>query len=444
MNAREASFNILLKFEDTNKRLEDLINDAFSRGDFSPKDKKSIYNLSSGVVRHLSLIDWKIGLLFKGNYRKSLNKFKVIVRLAIYEIDFLDFIPTFATVNEYVNLAKSKLDKRSSAVVNGILRTYLRERGKFNPEKKFKFKETQLSVKYSIPEWMIKSWISLLGENETEALCQSFNMRPNFDLRINITKIKVNEFKEILDNNQIKYENSEYFSSIVKISDVQKIIQLNLFDKGYCSIQDESAFMITELLDLEDNDFILDACVAPGGKFTALLEKNIRNVTLVGSEINYERLKIVKKNCNRLDFNNYYLLQSDAIYPALKKKFDKIIIDAPCSGLGTIQKNPDIKWRRTQNEIEDFQKLQLQILDSSSKYVKQNGLLVYSTCTINREENEDVVEKFLLKNKDYSLIPPKNSLKKFIVNKNFLRTFPHMHQMDGSFAAIFKHTAVSS
>ncbi len=438
MNAREASYQIILKFEESNNRLEDLINNVFFRGTFSPKEKKSIYNLSSGVIRHLSLIDWKIGLLFKGNYKKSLNKFKVIVRLAIYEIDFLDFIPTFATVNEYVNLAKSKLDKRSSAVVNGILRTYLRERGKFNPEKKFKFKKTQLSVKYSIPEWMIESWIELLGEIETEALCQSFNNRPDFDVRINTKKIKVQEFKEILNNNQVTYNNSEFFPLIVKIIDVQKLIQLGLFDSGYCSVQDESAYLSTELLDQKKGDWILDACAAPGGKFTGILEKDIENVTLVGNEINNKRLSIIKKNSTRLGFDKILLLQSDAIKPALKKKFDKILIDAPCSGLGTIQKNPDIKWRRNQKEIEEFQNLQLRLLNSLSKFVKPNGFLIYSTCTINREENEDVIEEFLIKNKSFSLVPPKNSLKKFTVNKNFLRTFPHIHKMDGSFAAILK------
>lgn len=438
MNARQASFKILLKFEESNNRLEDLINDVFIKTNISPKEKKFIYNLSSGVIRHLSLIDWKIGLLFKGNYKKSLNKFKIIIRLAIYEIDYLDFIPSFATVNEYVNLAKSKLDMRNSSVVNGILRTYLREKGKYNPEKKFKYKETQISVKYSFPEWIIKKWIKWFGEEETEKLCQSFNERPEFDLRINTTKIAIEEFIKVLESNQVNFTKSEYFPAIIKITDVQKINQLKLFEKGLCSIQDESAYLITELMNIQKGDTILDACVAPGGKFTALMEKDIEDVTLIGNDIYKDRLAVVRQNCRRLGFEKFLVLQSDSILPPFSQKFDKIIIDAPCSGLGTIQKNPDIKWRRTQSEIENFQKLQSELLSSVSKLVKQDGIIIYSTCTINREENEDVVERFLEKNENYSLLTPDKSFKRFIKKENFLRTFPHIHKMDGSFAAILK------
>ena len=322
--------------------------------------------------------------------------------------------------------------------MNGILRTYLREKGKYNPEKKFKFRETQLSVKYSFPEWMILKWIDWFGEKETELICQALNERPEFDVRINTSKIEIADFKQILEDNQVTYKKSEYFPSILKITDVQAISQLKLFEKGYCSIQDESAYLVTQLMDIQKGDCVLDACVAPGGKFTAVMEKNIENVTLVGNDIYKDRNSIVQQNCKRLGFDNYFLMQSDSIYPAFKPNFDKILIDAPCSGLGTIQKNPDIKWRRNQNEIEDFQKLQINILNSVSKLVKRNGYVIYSTCTINREENEDVIEKFLKHNKLFSLVPPKDSFKKFVKNENYLRTFPHIHKMDGSFAAILK------
>ena len=337
-----------------------------------------------------------------------------------------------------MNLDKRKLDKRNSAVVNGILRTYLREKGRYKPEKKFKFRETQLSVKYSFPEWMIKKWMDWFGEEETELLCQSFNERPEFDVRINTTKIAVDEFLQILENNQVNYNKSEYFPAIVKITDVQKISQLKLFEKGYCSIQDESAYLVSELMNIQEGDLVLDACVALGGKFTAVMEKEFVNVTLIGTDIYKDRLSIVRQNCKRLGFEKYYLVQSDSIHPPFNQKFDKILIDAPCSGLGTIQKNPDIKWRRSQKEIKDFQQLQSDILSSVSKLVKQNGIIIYSTCTINREENEEVVERFLEENENYSLIPPDNSFKNFIKKENFLRTFPHIHKMDGSFAAILK------
>lgn len=438
MTPREISYKILLNFEESNKKLEDIINRTFKSVDISPKDKKSIYNTCSGIIRNLSLLDWKIGMLFKGNYNKSLKKFKVIMRLALFEIDYLDFIPSFATVNEYVSLTKRMLDKRNSSIVNGILRTYLREQGKFKPEKKFKFKETQISVKYSFPEWMIKNWITSFGEEETEKLCRAFNQRPEFDVRINTTKIKTDEFIRILEDNKITFTKSEYFPHILKITDVQKLHSLQLFERGLCSIQDESAFLATELLEIRKGDMILDACVAPGGKFTAILERGIADINLTGCDIFYDRLMLTKQNCQRLGFEKYSIIQSDAFSLPFKKEFNKIVVDAPCSGMGTFQKSPDIKWRRKQAEIFEFQKLQIGILKAVSKLVKLNGIIIYGTCTINIEENEQVVENFLKENNSFILLQPKKILDQFKTERNFLRTFPHIHKMDGSFAAILK------
>lgn len=439
MNAREAAYYILLNFESPKHRLDDLIYAQFSKGSMNAKDRKMAYNLSSGVVRNLSLFDWKLGALYKGNYKKALNKFKVILRLALYEIDFLDFIPNFATVNEYVNLAKTKLGKREVAVVNGILRTYLRERGKYNPEKKFKFVDTQISVKYSFPEWLVKRWIEIWGAEETRQLCESFNSRPDFDIRVNLKNISSDEFQKILTKNNIHYIQSNFFNEIVKVTDLQKIMGLKLFAKGLCSIQDESALLVKELLDLQEGDTVMDACAAPGGKFTAILEGNVKIKNLTGLEIYRDRLLKIKENCDRLNLGNYFLIQGDSTKPPFGQKFNKILIDAPCSGFGTLRKNPDIKWRRSMGEIIEFSHLQHRLLESLSKYVKPGGMIVYSTCTIDPLENENVISTFLETNKkQFRMVKPDNKFSKYIDKNNFIRTFPHKHSMDGSFAAILK------
>jgi 16S rRNA (cytosine967-C5)-methyltransferase len=203
-------------------------------------------------------------------------------------------------------------------------------------------------------------------------------------------------------------------------------------------VQDESAYLVTELLQIQKGDMVLDACSAPGGKYTAFLEKDLEDFLLIGTDIYYDRISVVKKNCIRLGLTSYLLLQSDTINSPFQKKFDKILIDAPCSGLGTIQKNPDIKWRRTEKEIENFQKLQINILNALKFYVKPGGIIVYSTCTINREENEEVIECFLQTNKNFSIISPYTEYKKFLSEGKYIRSFPHIHKMDGSFAAILQ------
>ena len=221
-----------------------------------------------------------------------------------------------------------------------------------------------------------------------------------------------------------------------KITDVQKIRQTNLLKDGYCTVQDESGVIVSHLLNqAKPGDHILDACAAPGGKYTAFYEKYSNDVILYGLEINPRRLSLIKENCRRLGFSDQHLVNGDAVNPPFTKIFDQILVDAPCSGFGTIQKHPDIKWRRTLEEIFSFQKLQLNILENISKHLKPGGFLVYSTCTIDPSENEMVISEFLkLQEGQFVIVAPPTELKAFTDKNNYVRTFPHQHDMEGSFA----------
>jgi 16S rRNA (cytosine967-C5)-methyltransferase len=437
MTARETAFKILLKFEQTRQHLDFLIDTSLQDGQLSARERKFSSNLVSGVIRHLTLFDWKIATLYKGNYKKALVKFKTILRLSLYEIDFLDFIPPHATVNEYVNLAKKQLPKAYVSTVNAIIRTYLREGKSLKPEKRFKYDDTRLAIRYSFPEWLIRRWLGTWDKDFVEKMCQAFNHRPVFDIRVNKCKIGPEEFEQKLRDHKIEYSQSTYFSHMFKITDMQKIRQLKWLENGYCSIQDESGYIVTSLLDpISDKDRILDACAAPGSKYTALLEKYSDKISLYAHEINYRRLRFVKQNCQRLDFSDGLLINGDSNFPPLKNNFDQILIDAPCSGFGTIQKHPDIKWRRSLEEILNFQKLQLSILKRIGDLLKPNGILIYSTCTIEPSENETVIEEYLKSQMGkFKVVAPPASLKEFSTEGGFIRTFPHLHEMEGSFAA---------
>jgi 16S rRNA (cytosine967-C5)-methyltransferase len=442
MTARETAFKILLKFEQTGQHLDVLTDNVLSDGNLSAKERRFVSNLVSGVVRHLTLFDWKIATLYNGNYRKALIKFKIILRLSLYEVDFLDFIPPHATANEYVNLAKNELPKALISTINAIIRTYLREGKSLNPEKKFKYDDTKISIRYSFPEWLVKRWLGVWDVDFVSAMCKAFNDRPTFDIRVNEKKISSEDFKIRLVAENIHFTQSTYFSNVFKTSDIQKLRQLKLFDEGLCSVQDESGMIVTDLLEkVSPGDRILDACVAPGGKYTALHEKYSGEADLYGLEINHRRLKIVKENCRRLGFSDQLLITGDANLPPIKDGFDQIIIDAPCSGFGTIQKHPDIKWRRNLEEILNFQKLQSDILSKICRYLKPGGYLIYSTCTIDPSENEMVVDEFLKKQEDnFRIIMPPSPLKPFTTENGYIRTFPHIHEMEGSFAVKMQKT----
>ena len=440
MNARESAFHILALFEKTNQHLDSLIESQLTAGRLTAKERKFAHNLVSGVIRNKTLFDWKVTTLYKGNYKKMLDNFKIILRLALYELDFLDYIPPHATVNEYVNLAKTKIPSANVGAVNGILRTYLREGKSLKPEKKFKYADTQLAIKYSFPEWIIKRWLGFWGVDFVTALCESFNKRPVFDLRINLQKISTTEFKERLVNEKIQFSESVHFENVVKITDIQNLRNSQLLKAGFCSVQDESGLLATTLLPIpESGDRILDACSAPGGKYIALWEKFGKNTQIISVEKNGKRILKIRENSERIGALNPMIIQADAQHLPFNIKFEQILADVPCSGMGTIQKHPDIKWRRTLEEILRFQKLQLDILDNLSQYTKPTGTLVYCTCTIDPAENEAVIEQFLERNRDeFEIVSPPVEFGDICIDSKYIRTFPHLHQMDGSFAAILR------
>ena len=434
--AREASFHILLQFATRTKRLDELIRHEFETSGLSDRDKKMIVTLTHGVVKNLTLLDWRLTAVYHGDWQKALHKLKTIMRLAAYEIDFLDFIPPHATINEYVNLAKKCIFKNSGNVVNGVMRNYLRRRKQLDPDKRFKHPETQIELKYSVPQWLVQRWIHLWGIEHTAKMCAAFNTRPLFDLKINLNIIRLEEFEQILVENGITFMRSDYFPDLIKLSDIQTVRNLKLFKKGYCLVQDESARLAVEMLELHKGEKVLDACAAPGGKIRVMHQLMADSILTVGMDIDRRRIKFLRENFAGMScLSTCRVVQGDGRQPPFKGEFDKILVDAPCSGLGTLQKNPDIKWRRTLEDIYSFQRLQIDILNGICELLADNGVMVYSTCTIDPGENEEVVAGFLQhQNGRFKTIRPPLSLRNFWGEDDAIRTFPHIHWMDGAFS----------
>ncbi len=435
---RELAYLILLRFAKDKPRLDDLVSEMFAKYDLELQERKYLKNLTSGVVRHLMYLDWIAALVFRGKYRKLYNKGKTILRLALYEIIFLKSVPDYAAINEYVNLTKKRLGLSQSKMINGVLRGYLRREDEIKPEKIIDDKVELICIKYSFPLWLIKRWIGFYGQQETEKLCRSLNQPPEFELRIQENKISTAKFKELLTEKDVAFKESKRFDNLVTIFNVQPIINNGWFDNGYCSLQDDSANIPAELLDVKDGDVFLDVCSAPGGKFTQILEKKINNLLAVAVDTDLQRLKKVKENVERLGLNNGYYVQADGRDLPFKPVFTKILCDVPCSGLGVIRKHPDIKWRRAMDEIVQFSKLQYNILSRAARKLKPGGRLVYSACTIDYLECENVVESFLEQRKaKFEIIAPQKKFRDF-VKGDYIQTLPHIHQTDGSFCAVFQ------
>jgi 16S rRNA (cytosine967-C5)-methyltransferase len=436
MNSRDLAYIALMKFDSSQERISAILDSLLQTNRLSQRDKKFYFNLTNGVLRHRNLLDWKASNYYHGKYVHAHNKLKNLLRLAFYEIEFLDHIPPRATVNEYVNLARKKLNSKAASLLNAVLRNSLRDKNPPDPQKKFKYTATQLSVKYSYPEWLIKRWIGVWGEERTEYLCRSMNHRPDFDVHINPAKITDSDFEKQLLTNGIGFNRSSYSEQVFKITDVQSLQRTGWLKDGICRVQDESGRIPVELLSPKKNSMVLDACAAPGSKFVTLKDIYSDEINLIGAEIFEDRISRLSQNCATWGIRPHHLVLSDSLQPPFNRIFDHILLDVPCSGLGTIQKNPDIKWRRKEDELPEFQKLQLSLLNSMSNLIKPGGTIVYSTCTIDQMENEEVVDKFLHQHKDtFQIIAPEHKNLRPFIEGNFIRTYPDKHEMEGSFAA---------
>jgi 16S rRNA (cytosine967-C5)-methyltransferase len=438
-NARELAYRILLEFEKERSRLDDLETRFLPRADLSPQERRFLKQLLSGVIRHLLYLDWIIRQFYKGKFEKLLNKTKTILRLGFYELIFLENIPAHASVNRYVQMAKDKINLKQSQMVNAILRTYLRLEEPLRPEDTITDEAQLLSIKYSIPLWLIKRWLSLWDTEATAALCEAISANPQFDVRIHTGRISAQQFSNLLREHNIAFQKSAHSDQSLRIFDMQAFIAGGWLDKGYCSVQDESAQIAVDLLDVQEGDYVLDICSAPGGKFLQILEKDKKDLVAVAMDVDKRRLLRVRENLQRMALSQKsYLVVADGRQPPFKSCFHKILLDAPCSGLGTLSKHPDIKWRRSMDQLMEFSRLQADLLKQATRLLHADGRLVYSTCTIEPLENEQVIDAFLEKqNLSFGLenIPERYAN---LRQGSYLRTFPHLHETDGSFCASIK------
>jgi len=438
-DARSSAYEILKKFMRDKERLDDLFDQHLQQSLMNSRSRRMLRNLTSGVVRHWLYLDWLAGKLFEGNYQKALIKEKVILYLGLYELIFLKGIPPHATLFEYVELAKSRLGEPTSRRVNAIFQSYLREKAGLIPEKFITDASELISIKYSFPDWLVKRWIGLWGKEETERLCGSLNVIPEFDITIHEDRIQIEKFHSLLAQNGIEFQQSDKWANVITTRDMQSIIGLDLLEKGYCSVQDESTAIPVHQLKLEGNGPVLDICAAPGGKYLRILgERTGKPAMTVAVDVDLKRLRKVNMNVRRLGLKGGLYVAADGRHLPFKPVFERVLVDAPCTGLGVIRKHPDIKWRRSMHEIIEFSHIQEDILQSASSVVMEGGRLVYSTCTLDPLENENVATAFSKANHDK--FQPAENVPQTGVDQadGFIRTFPHRHQTDGTFCAVFQ------
>lgn len=420
-----------------------LINDCLDKNSLSgTPDGRLITHLVYGVLRFRGHLDWILTKLYRGNLEILDEGIKNVLRLGLFQLKFSDRLPDFAVVNEAVKIAKI-IHPDKSALVNAVLRNYLRRGDKIPFPSLKKDPAQHIAAFYSHPLWLVKKWIKIVGAEETIALCSANNELPPLTLRVNTLKISREEIRQKLTATGIESQDTLFSPDgiILKMS-THPIQKTDFFDAGFLRIQDEGAQLISYLINPVSGQSILDACAGAGGKATHLAAILKNTGRIVALDRNPERIAELEQETKRLGINILeakFCDLSESLTNYLKEKFDCVLVDAPCSGTGTLRRNPEIKWRMAQKDLRNFTAAQKIILQNASVAVKKGGDLIYCTCSLLPEENENIVDDFLKRNSNFSLCQPPVSMNKQLVDgRGFYRTSPHKHNMDGFFGALIR------
>ena len=432
---RGLAIKILNRIDRTDAYLERMLDNEMKSLELSGPDKALLYEIVHGVVRWQGRLDWILNGFYKGTFSKAIPNLKNALRVALYQVLFLDRVPDYAAVNEVVEFVKKLQGQKPADLVNAVLRNIIRNKNSIRYPDPDEDIVGYLSAYYSHPSWMVKRYVARFGREETEKLLAINNEKPYLTLRINALKTKPEEFKTLLDSVGLKYKQGDYLPEFFKLQNLTNITAWEYFAKGYFNIQDESAGLACRLLDVQEGQRVLDMCAAPGGKtayISALMHSRGEVVAIDRFE---SRLKILQKNMTRLTVDCVRIVVADALeYKDLP--FDRVLVDVPCSGSGTLSKKPDIKWKKDLFDIRNLNNTQSKLLAKAASMVKVGGLIVYSTCSIEPEENYNIVKKFLEENPNFNFESAKGKFPDEIIDENgCIQTLPHIHKTDGAFAA---------
>lgn len=416
-----------------------LLRKVIDNHDLSNEEANLLTELVYGVLQRKMSLDYQLEPFLK-KQKNLKNWVKQVLRISLYQMEYLDRIPDHAIVNEAAEIARFKGHRGIVGLVNGVLRNI--QRKGVRDFTTIKQTNQRLSIQYSLPLWLVDDFVEQLGLEEAEALAASLSERPKLSLRVNLNKISRTEAITELENEGYKVEESTISPfGIIALNGVPA--DTRLFKKGYLAVQDESSMLVAPALNVAPNHYVLDACAAPGGKTmhiaTNFLDEN-QDGKVVALDIHKHKIALINENAKRQNVESIVQakqLDARKVLDAFDENtFDRVLIDAPCSGLGLMRRRPEIRYNKTKEDILNLQKLQVEIINEVSKILKPGGELIYSTCTISSLENQDVVNQFLEEHKDYKqeiVELPNNQLTHDLDGS--ITIYPHQYETDGFYIA---------
>ncbi len=452
MNAREVALECLLTLSHSSTSIASVVDSAFGRHAVKGRERRLINGLVYGVIRWQKQLDWVLDQFINPRFQVD-ARHRNILRLGAFQLLHLDGIPAHAAIFETVQLATShsrrNRGRKTTGFINAVLRSVQREGAALayplldaNP-----IEHIALSLSY--PTWLVKQWLQTRGVSWTLAFCRGSNQIAPLALRVNTLLTKREEVCESLAAIGITATASKIVPdgvvlenrAITAFDDTDEGTLKDILNRGDIYVQDESAMLVARLLSPENAEYIVDLCAAPGGKTTHLAHLMGNAGKIIAVDVSAEKITLLEKNCRRVGACNVKTRVLDATKADLSfiKTADAVLIDAPCSGFGTLRRHPDIRWNKTLEQLHSLSEIQYSLLKNAARHIKPGGILVYSTCSVEPIENEAVVQRFLTNFPMWTVENAKDFLPdvppSVITPQGFVQTFPHEHGVDGAFAA---------
>ncbi|WKZ56196.1 MAG: 16S rRNA (cytosine(967)-C(5))-methyltransferase RsmB [Bdellovibrionota bacterium] len=438
--AREYALRILERVHNDRAYASRIL--PFEGQELDPSARAFLQHLVKGTLQWQEALDAVVARYLTGSKETVPDEVKLILRLSTYQLLFLDRAPPAIVVNEAVTLTKKRKYFRFSGLVNALLRKVAAQRATLRSELYGEAATPEgLALATSHPEWLVRRWVERWGFEEAKALCVWNNTRWPITVRANALKTDCRSLAELLLSEGVMTEGCKYSSSCLRVLHKNRDLRwedLHSFQEGLFMIQDESAALVAELMDPKPGETIIDLCSAPGGKTTHLAALMKNEGTIYAVDSHEHRLDLVRENVARLGVTNVECIAGDARTVVLPGPVDRVLVDAPCSGLGVLGRKAEIRWRIVESELNDLVALQGQLMRRAAALVKSGGRVVYSTCTIEPEENEGVIDAFLKECPEFALVPCSALDPALRTERGFYFAIPQRVRMAGAFCAILE------
>jgi 16S rRNA (cytosine967-C5)-methyltransferase len=426
--ARSVSVEILIDFD------ENGVLDFTAANELDSRDRAEVREYVQNILRRRSYLDFLIDHFSNVGIEEMKPRLKNILRLGIYDMIFMDSTPDYAAINESVEIAKLTLGHRTGDLVNAIMRNLQRDIENL-PRPNFKDRTKLVAVTFSHPEWLVDRWSKRFGEREAFQLMQANNQRPFYFVRVNNLRTKTENFKLRMSKSDIPFTESEWLPGYFQVDSVAPFISKGWLEKGFCQVQDIAAGFAPTILDPQPGETIYDLCAAPGTKSIMMSDMMNSEGEILAVDISSERLQKLAESALDYHAENIKVRRADVTELSLDEQADGVLLDAPCTGTGVLSKRADLRWRRDEEGLENAVKLQKELLESAANMVKVGGRLVYSTCSLEEEENLQQVENFLKTHDNFELDNLEDYLPEEVLTEDgkAYQTFPHKHHCDGHF-----------